>query len=43
LQCKRKDACADCDPCPHGEVKYDCVDCTLCPHGKRKRERSACG
>ena len=26
----------DCNPCPHGKLKYKCADCNPCPHGKMK-------
>jgi hypothetical protein len=32
----------NCNPCPHGKLKYHCADCSGCPHGKRKHRCAAC-
>jgi hypothetical protein len=31
----------DCNPCPHGKLKYDCADCNPCPHGGLSKYRCA--
>jgi hypothetical protein len=32
----------ECNPCPHGKLKFNCAACNPCPHDKLKHRCAAC-